>query len=406
MEYTLMHKNVAVAQLDIFEDTGTILKTLELMRPEHLPLGIRLTPQGKPETKGINDWWVGRAIPASRSGLRDALEALQMSSPVLLLTKCFGLSLSDQYWVRPANKAIEWKDINFFENEFSEDVGNALFGRAPDGELDLMSPDNTSDGWLKKKWVVADGKRLLLKSGSGPYFQEPLNEVISSAIMRRLGIAHAPYTLTWDGDQPLSACEDFITSQTDLVSAWHIRETGKKPGHISEYQHFIGRCGALGIPGARESVDRMLAVDYLIVNSDRHYNNFGAVRNAETLEWLGLAPIFDCGTSLWYDAVVGAIHPRGEQKSKPFRSKHGEQIELVTDFGWLDFAALRGVDEEYSEILRQSPYIEDNRRSVLCFALRERVAMLETAALSHSASALTMPDISDNEDEDDWGIEQ
>ncbi|MDR2665122.1 MAG: excisionase, partial [Oscillospiraceae bacterium] len=243
MEYTLMHKNVAVAVLEIFEDTGTILKTTELMRPEHLPLGVRLTPQGKPETRAINDWWTGRAIPASRSGLRDALEVLQMSSPVLLLTKCFGLSLSDQYWVRPSNKRLEWTDVNFFENEFSEDVGNALFGRAPDGELDLMSPDNTSDGWLKKKWVVADGKRLLIKGGSGPYYQEPLNEVIASAIMRRLGIAHATYTPTWDGDQPLSACEDFITPQTDLVSAWHIRETGKKPGHVSEYQHFIERCG-------------------------------------------------------------------------------------------------------------------------------------------------------------------
>jgi hypothetical protein len=385
MEYTLMHKNVAVAVLEIFEDTGTILKTTELMRPEHLPLGVKLTPQGKPETRAINDWWMGRAIPASRSGLRDALETLQMSSPVLLLTKCFGLSLSDQYWVRPANKPLEWKDINFFENEFSEDVGNALFGRATGGEVDLMSPDNTSDGWLKKKWVVADGKRLLLKGGSGPYYQEPLNEAIASAVMRRLGIAHVPYTLTWDSDQPLSVCEDFITPQTDLVSAWHIRETGKKPGHVSEHQHFLARCGALGIPGARESLDRMVAVDYLIVNADRHYNNFGAVRDAETLEWLGLAPIFDCGTSLWYDAVSNAIRPRAEQKSKPFRSKHGEQIELVTDIGWLDFEALRGVDEEYAEILRQSPYIEDNRRSVLCYALRERVAMLERLAPSLGA---------------------
>jgi hypothetical protein len=270
-----------------------------------------------------------------------------------------------------------------------------------------MSPDNTSDGWLKKKWVVADGKRLLIKGGSPILYQEPLNEVSASAIMRRLGIAHAPYTLTWDASpsaletykMPLSVCEDFITPQTDLVSAWHIRETGKKPGHISEYQHFLARCGALGIPGARESLDRMLAVDYLISNADRHYNNFGAVRDAETLEWLGLAPIFDCGTSLWYDAVVGAIRPRAEQKSKPFRGKHGEQIELVTDFGWLDFESLRGVDEEYAEILRQSPYIEDNRRDVLCFALRERVAMLERFALSRAAAVSEPEPESDDEDD-------
>ena len=28
-----------------------------------------------------------------------------------------------------------------------------------------MSPDNTTDGWLKKRWTVMDGKRCLLKGG-------------------------------------------------------------------------------------------------------------------------------------------------------------------------------------------------------------------------------------------------
>lgn len=36
----------------------------------------------------------------------------------------------------------------FFENLFSEDVGSALFGGQFSG--DFMSPDNTSDGWLRK----------------------------------------------------------------------------------------------------------------------------------------------------------------------------------------------------------------------------------------------------------------
>lgn len=58
-----------------------------------------------------------------------------------------------------------WHDINFFENDFSKDVGEILFGHQPANQahLNLMSPDNTSDGWLKKKWVIADGKRMLMK---------------------------------------------------------------------------------------------------------------------------------------------------------------------------------------------------------------------------------------------------
>lgn len=46
----------------------------------------------------------------------------------------------------------------------------------PSDSFSLISPDNTSDGWLKKKWTIIDGKRCLIKSGSAPFFQEPLNE--------------------------------------------------------------------------------------------------------------------------------------------------------------------------------------------------------------------------------------
>ena len=40
-----------------------------------------------------------------------------------------------------------------------------------------------------------------------------------------------------------------------------------------------------------ERFNKMLKVDYIIANEDRHYNNFGFIRNADTLEWLGLAPV-------------------------------------------------------------------------------------------------------------------
>ncbi len=304
-----------------------------------------------------------------------------------MLTKCFGLSLSDQYWVKPTGRNIEWKDVNFFENRFSEDVGNAFFGRTANyGDLNLMSPDNTSDGWLKKKWAYANERLLLLKGGSGPYYQEPLNEAIASAVMRRLGISHVSYSLTWDGDQPLSVCEDFITPHTELVSAWHIYMTGRKPGHISEHQYFLECCKALGIPNAQESINRMLTVDYLIANKDRHFGNFGAVRNVETLEWEGFAPIFDCGTSMWCDQVYNMIKPKADQDSKPFRSKHGEQIKLVDNFNWLDFAALKDMDDECSDILKQSPYIDEQRRDALCNALSTRIELLEMIVMRISAS--------------------
>jgi len=63
---------------------------------------------------------------------------------------------------------------------------HSLVKASPGRELDLLSPCNTSDGWLRKKWKIIDGKRCLLKSGSNPFQQEPLNEVLATSLHQRL----------------------------------------------------------------------------------------------------------------------------------------------------------------------------------------------------------------------------
>jgi hypothetical protein len=320
------------------------------------------------------------------------LETLRISTPQLLLTKCYGLSLSDQYWICPEGSGLCWDDINFFDHSFSEDVGNILFGEARDGVgFDLASPDNTSDGWLKKKWIIVDGKRCLIKGGSGAIRQEPYNEALASLIMERLGISHVPYTLAIRDEYPYSVCEDFITPQTELVSAWHILQTRKQPNHISLYQHYLDCCAKLGIPGITDALDRMLTVDYIIANEDRHLNNFGAIRNADTLEWISAAPVFDCGTSLWCSEPVAMIRSRITLPSKPFKKDHAEQIGLVTSFDWLNLNALRGVDEAFSEILKGSAFIDNARRDALCYGLRKRTEMLAEVVKARNVRETVKP---------------
>lgn len=374
--YILMHKEIPVAKIRLDSATASVSSVVEVFEPAHVPVGVSVK-KGKIDRAALNEWWQGRAIPASRAGLRHALEELQINSPQALLEKCLGLSLSDPYWICPADRKISWHEVNFFENPFSEDVGNILFGHPSSGEaVSLMSPDNTSDGWLKKKWAIIDGKCCLLKGGSGATQQEPYNEVLASRIMERLQIPHVPYSLSVQEDYPYSVCEDFITPDTELVTAWRIYQTRPKPNHISVYQHYRNCCEALGIPGVKESLDRMLVLDYLIVNEDRHLNNFGAVRNAGTLEWAGCAPIYDSGTSLWFDKPWTMINAGAKAASKPFKTTHDEQIKLVSSFAWLDITALAGIDEELRELVKGSLFIDTVRADAICAALRGRVERL------------------------------
>lgn len=385
MNYRLMHKNIPVLAFVLDDATCSILRILEIYHKEHIPVGISVT-KGKVDRAALNEWWRGRSIPASRQGIREALQELEVHAPQNLLDKSMGLSLSDQYWICPEASQMNWSDINFFENSFSGDVGNVLFGKGTsETGIDLLSPDNTSDGWLKKRWTIIDGKRCLLKGGSGINRQEPYNEVFAGRLMERLKIPHVTYELVMEDGEPYSVCEDFITPQTELVSAWYIMQTQKKENHTSVYQHYRNCCEHLGIKGVREALDRMMVVDYLIVNEDRHQNNFGVIRNAETLEWLGTAPIYDSGTSLWFQTPTGMITGATPNAAcKPFKTRHEEQIKLVSTFDWLERSALYGIEEEFKEIVRKSSFIDEVRCDTICKAIGKRVEMLLSAAESIS----------------------
>ena len=152
MKCTFMHKRTPVAEIELDDVTGFIQKIGSVYAPEHLPIGIPVRNEIA-DRAAFNDWWRDRSIPASRSGVREALESLGMADTKMLLVRCYGLSLSDQYWICPAGTELRWEDINFFQNDFSEDIGDVLFGeRKKKDALNFSSPDSTSDGNLKKRW--------------------------------------------------------------------------------------------------------------------------------------------------------------------------------------------------------------------------------------------------------------
>lgn len=383
MNYTLMHKDIMVANLTIDSVTSVISSIAEVYHSEHIPIGISVK-KGKVDRGELNKWWISRAIPASRMGIKDVMDTLKIGSTTELLDKAYGLSLSDQYWIKPYDSDMMWSNVNFFDNKFSDDMGNVLFGEGTDSEvISLLSPDNTSDGWLKKKWKIIDGERVLIKSGSNPFQQEPYNEVIASAICRRLGIYHVPYHVIVEGEYPFSICPNFVTKDTELISAWNIYQTQKKSNHVSVYRHYIDCATRLGIPNVEQAVNQMIVLDYLIDNEDRHLNNFGVLRDVNTLEYIGAAPIFDSGTSLGFNKTVGMINKGTKTSCKPFKNTHEEQIKLVTSFDFFEPMALLGIEDEMREIMENSQFIEESRILALCSGVRKRIEQLTEFSLSH-----------------------
>ena len=386
MTYTFMHKDIPVADIEIYEHSGTITEIKNEYNTEHLPVGVHIH-NNVIDRKELNAWWRERSIPAQRTDINKLLCGLDIKSIKQLVIFSNGLSLSDCYWVKPVGSEIKWEEINFFDNPFSLDMGDMLLDIIkPNNNLNLCSPDNTTEGCLKKRWTITDDKRYLVKAGEPPYYQQPFNEVIASIIMNRLGIAHIPYTLTWINGKPYSVCEDFVTPDTELVSAWKVLQVATKYNHHNDFLHYIRICEENKIKNIRRALDEMIVVDYLIANEDRHLNNFGIIRNADTLEWIRPAPIFDSGTSLGFNKTNSNLC--NKIICKPFKKSHGEQLGLVSSFEWIDFDKLNGVENDISDLMSTKEAVAvlgEGRYGVIADFVGERIKKLKKYIVSKRA---------------------
>lgn len=393
MNYILCHKDIPVLRFSTEDEE--IAEISEILNSRHLPVGISLENEnGKSLKSQLRAWWKGRSIPASRQNLNTALELLGNITTDYLIEKSYGLSLSDHYWAKPEKSSLSWKEVNFFHNSFSEDVGKALFGTLNSSStksLNLFSPDNTSDGWLRKKWIINNGERFLLKAGS-LWQQEPFNEVLASEICSRIEVNCVPYKIIKADRTFYSSCPDFITENTELVPAWHIISTQKKEKSTSNFEHLINCCHKIGI-GSIENIKRgictMLTIDFIIANTDRHYNNFGFLRNPDTLEWIGLAPVYDSGTAMFHDTMIYDLkNPYFQDsrniKAKPFASNQKEQMDKIPCKEYcsnLNLKKLVGIPDFFKELISENPYIENERAELLRNILFARIK--ETENLLH-----------------------
>ncbi|WP_246628294.1 hypothetical protein [Paenibacillus oenotherae] len=94
------------------------------------------------------------------------------------------------------------------------------------------------------------------------------------------------------------------------------------------------------------------------------------------MEWIGPAPIYDSGSSLWFAKPQALIRADGKLTCKPFKQDHNEQIKLVTSFDWLDLSALQGIEEEVRAIFNGSLFVDEARCEAICRALQQRINML------------------------------
>lgn len=395
-EYVLMNKNKEIARILYNNEKNKVIKILEEIETDYAPLDC--FKEKKLNAEYMTAWFRGRGIPSWRDGLDDMLDNLGIENKDILLNKAFGLSLTDQYWMNPIEMKMEWNEINFFMNDFnSRDFIEASFENKvlKKDDVDLYTPNNTSDGMLKKAWIVGeDKKRYLLKGSFKEKDLEPFCEVLASKVAKALELNSVDYELEILNEKVISNCECFIDEDTELISAFSILRYEdidlKAENYMLLYQKYIELLKNSGIKNVEDKIAKMYILDYLIVNRDRHLGNFGIIRNCNTLEWIDIAPVFDSGQAMYSQDEIYEYN-FSVAYGTFFNNKHLEFDRILEIVGLNegmkpDFDSLYSIADEWKRQLYEYQHITDmldEKIEVLHLGFIERINKLKTIFSNH-----------------------
>ena len=252
--------------------------------------------------EGVRQWLQKRVIPKSRAFVHEILKSLGLSSNDLkgIIDVCKGLSLNDSYWVVPADFKGTFAEYNLYENKFDKVLSLIAYtGAVHTSTHFTSSPELTTNGNLPKGWrILSDGKRYLFKGGStgaANAGMEPYSEFYAYQIAKTMGLKAVPYYLgMWKGLLS-SYCALFTDIHTSYVPIGRLVPTGGLQAVLDYYK-------ALG-DDYYDELCSMLVFDAVIYNTDRHFGNFGLLRDNRTGKFIAPAPVFDNGYSLFNFAM-------------------------------------------------------------------------------------------------------
>ena len=167
----------------------------------------------------------------------------------------------------------------------------------------IRSSSGTAGTFLKSESIIG-GKKIYYKLSNfdpinGVIGHECINEIIIDRLLTILGVEHLSYQLIHadieiEGrifNTYLCASEDFKTRGESKIALDDYYRINTMKGE--------GRYDFCVRMGWQRYIDQMIAVDFLILNRDRHGANIEILRNSRS-KTLRIAPLFDHGLSLLY----------------------------------------------------------------------------------------------------------
>ena len=242
--------------------------------------------------KRVNDaksWLETRAIDSHRANSRLLKKALRLAEKddVSTVLHVNAATITDTYWVRAIGSDLKYEDVRFNKDYFSNLALRGLYSsfNSAAKRKDTKTPELTNIGSFEKCWKLKNGKWWIYKSANQ---KEQFSELFVYELGKELGMNMAHYEKS---DKCVKSLD--FTDSAKVIFEPASSFMGDEEDYIKVVEKLKELC-----PKAIPDYIKMIFLDTITANPDRHTGNFGLMRDAKTGELLGLAPNFDNNMAL------------------------------------------------------------------------------------------------------------
>ncbi len=207
----------------------------------------------------------------------------------------------------------------------------------------------SSNGNLMKWEVVENNKTIFIKTSSIDrqslalkWMYEAYSEVICSRLFKELGVENVVQyylcEIIIDNNIKTIGCYSysFLKDNEQLVTLAHLNKIGKLANYATlgydGYERCIRDVTKLTGIDYKTELDKILTLDFIVLNQDRHLGNIGLIYNRASKK-IKSQYIFDNGDSLFATKYIDDMqYVSGLDsylRAKPFNISHLEQLKYT-----------------------------------------------------------------------------
>ncbi len=248
-----------------------------------------LVPLYLRRTGNVQGWLESRAIDQHRANSRLLKKALRLRErdDIGTVLAVNAATITDSYWVKPPESCLSYSDIRFDNDYFSTLALRGdydSFNRAANSNSS-KTPELTNIGSFEKCWRLIDGEWWMYKRAN---HDELFSELFIYRLGSKLGFNMAEYRR---GRGVIKTRDFTCHASVNFEPAFSIMDGNE------DYAETFSALKELE-PLCTGDYVRMLFLDTICANPDRHTFNFGVLRNADNGKVLGMAPNFDNNVAL------------------------------------------------------------------------------------------------------------